>query len=56
MLDIKKFYDEINVTLMTTLSYMLCLPEYKDLTSIFDIEAHLIPPTVHAQHIDATNA
>jgi hypothetical protein len=30
ILDIKKFYEEINVTLMTTLSSMLCLPEYKD--------------------------
>ena len=40
---------------MTTLSSMLCSPYYNDLTPTFDIEAHLIPPTVHAQHIDAMN-
>ena len=28
----------------------------KDLTPTFDIEAHLIPLKVHAQHIDAKNA
>ena len=47
MLDVKKFYEELNVTLMTTLSSMFCLPEYKDLTSIFDIAPHLIPPDIH---------
>ena len=47
MMDIKKFYEEINVTLMTTLSSMVCLPEYKDLSSTFDIATHLIPPEIH---------
>ena len=41
---------------MTTLSSMFCLQEYKDITPTFDIEAHLIPPKVHTQHFDATNA
>ena len=56
MMDIKKFYEEINVTLMTTLSSMVCLPEYKELTSAFDIATHLVPPEIHTQHIDARNA
>ena len=54
--DIKKFYEEINVTLMTTLSSMFFLPEYKDLSSTFDIATHLIPPEIHTQHSDARNA
>ena len=56
MLDIKKFYEKINVTLMTTLSSMFCLPQYKDLTSTFDIAIYPIPPEIHTQHIDARNA
>ena len=56
MLDIKKFYEEINMTLMTTLSSMTCLPEYKELTATFDIGAHLIPPEIHTQHSAARNA
>ena len=56
MMDIKKFYEEINVAMMTTLSTMIFLPDYKDLTSSFDIRSHLIPPSVHTQNSDAENA
>ena len=56
MIDIKIFYEEINMTLMATLSSMTCLPEYKELNFTFDIGAQLIPLEIHTQHSAARNA
>ena len=54
--DVKRFYNNINVVMMTTLSSMHFLPEYKALTDTFDPVTHILPPTLHTQYEDAVNA
>ena len=56
MMDIRKFYEEINVAMMTSLSTMTFLPGYKDLTISFDIRSHSISPSVYTQNSDTENA
>ena len=54
--DVKRFYNNINVVMMTTLSSMHFLPGYKALTDTFDPATHILPPTLHTQYENAVNA
>ena len=55
-MDIKKLYEEIHVSMMTTLFTMTFLPDYKDLTISLNIRLYLIPPSIHIQNSDAENS
>ena len=41
---------------MTTLFKMAFSPDYEELKKTFDLKAHLLPPDIHTQVQDATNA
>ena len=52
---IQNCYDDINSTIMITLSTNVALPEYNAHTPGFNYNAHLLLPTLHYQYIEAEN-
>ena len=56
VMEIRQFYNLINTAIMTSLASMKFLPDYDDLTTTFDYESHIVPPSNHTQFEDAQNA
>ena len=54
--NVRQFYENIDVTIMTSLSTMKFLPEYKDLTTYYVPEKDILPMSTHPQYDDAYNA
>ena len=55
-MEIRQFYNIINTAIMTSLASMKFLPDYDDLTEMFDYNNHIIPQSDHTQYEDAHNA
>ena len=54
--DVKSFYNNSNVVMMTALSSVHFLSEYTALTDTFGPEFNILPPNLHTQYEDAVNA
>ena len=54
--NVKQFYNNINMALMTSVSVMKFFSTYEYLTIQFDPKTHIVPPSNHPQHDDANNA
>ena len=55
-MEIRKFYDLVNTTRMTSLASMKFLPDYDELSAAFDYNNHIITPPDHTQYEDAYSA
>ena len=56
MVEIRKFYNLINIAIMKSLASIKCLPDYNELKPRFDYDDHIIPRIDHTQYEDAHNA
>ena len=56
IMEVKQFYNSINMAMMTSVAAMTFFPAYEMLTKGFDPKAHIVPPLTHPQYNDAENA